>query len=120
MREWVVSVAHGPQTSHQCVFGLSGGNRLSDSRKRRNGVKLAREGKEDRVGECYTCALHHSLAIQSGKVSCVVLRLSFFEYGNRMRWSVQSFYSAWEMFADARVGGLSGMPPRAPIAPTLS
>ncbi|GBP23746.1 ATP-dependent RNA helicase SUPV3L1, mitochondrial [Eumeta japonica] len=35
--------------------------------------KLGPRGEEGRVGERQTCALHHSQAIQSGRVSCVVL-----------------------------------------------
>ncbi|GBP75322.1 hypothetical protein EVAR_38385_1 [Eumeta japonica] len=41
--------------------------------KCRNGLKKERGGEGRRVGERCTCALHHSQAIQSGRLSCVVL-----------------------------------------------
>ncbi|GBP55966.1 hypothetical protein EVAR_97679_1 [Eumeta japonica] len=40
-------------------------------RKRRNGTKLARGGEEGKVWES-TCALHHSQAVQSGRVSATL------------------------------------------------
>ncbi|GBP58255.1 hypothetical protein EVAR_40761_1 [Eumeta japonica] len=36
-------------------------------------AQVERGGAEGRVGERNTCALHHSQAIQSGRVSCIVL-----------------------------------------------
>ncbi|GBP90069.1 hypothetical protein EVAR_47048_1 [Eumeta japonica] len=38
----------------------------------------------------------------------------------RMRLSVQSFCSAWDMFADTYVDGFFAVQPRAPISPTKS